>query len=252
MTNLFSGDPDTFIPPSDVWSRVRYTLTAEQVENEPGAWNSTEVIVHRDGSDRPVGTYLRWYPGPGPFEPFRQDGREFALVSLDYTRAAVLDLSSGDLAAEEAHPRGPDGEELAGAGFCPVEFYVPDWTDVHDGSILPGDRFWDEDLTWPSGRFGFVAGCFWGDDSSWKVQFLDLSRITDGVITRDDRFGYLPLASGVRLADAVSLDTETRSVSIATDVRFDLESGELTSYTGLLLDGLSRPRIPGVDSSDSR
>jgi hypothetical protein len=22
------------------------------------------------------------------------------------------------------------------------------------------------------GRFGFVAGCIWGDDSSWKVQYL--------------------------------------------------------------------------------
>lgn len=29
----------------------------------------------------------------------------------------------------------------------------------------------------PKGDFGFVWGCIWGDDSSWKVQYLDLSRI---------------------------------------------------------------------------
>lgn len=55
--------------------------------------------------------------------------------------------------------------------------------------------------------WGFVGGCVWGDDSSTKVQFLDLSRVAEGVIKRDDRFGYLELPRGVSLKDAV--DTES-------------------------------------------
>lgn len=45
-------------------------------------------------------------------------------------------------------------------------------------------------------EFGFVCGCIWGDDTSWKIQFLDLSRIRDGVLVRDARFGYLEMPNG--------------------------------------------------------
>jgi len=51
------------------------------------------------------------------------------------------------------------------------------------------------DDEWPTGDFGFVWGCIWGDDSSWKVQYLDLSAVRHGVIHRDERFGYLKLAT---------------------------------------------------------
>lgn len=46
-----------------------------------------------------------------------------------------------------------------------------------------------------SGDFGFVWGCVWGDDESWKVQYLDLSGIQHGMLLREERFGYLKLAS---------------------------------------------------------
>ena len=45
------------------------------------------------------------------------------------------------------------------------------------------------------GDFGFVWGCLWGDDSSWKVQYLDLAEIQQGKIRREERFGYLRLAT---------------------------------------------------------
>jgi hypothetical protein len=56
-----------------------------------------------------------------------------------------------------------------------------------------------EDDEWPTGDFGFVWGCHWGDDRSWKVQYLDLSAIRDGVIRRDERFGYVELATNAKL-----------------------------------------------------
>jgi hypothetical protein len=66
---------------------------------------------------------------------------------------------------------------------------------VHDESIIPGSEFWNSDHEWPSGDFGFVWGCVWGDDSSWKVQYLDLSDVRNGAIRRDERFGYVQLAT---------------------------------------------------------
>jgi hypothetical protein len=122
------------------------------------------------------------------FEPFRQGGHDYALISRSYTRTAVLDLATGAVIAEET-------EDTPGMGFCPVGFYVPDWWDVHDGSIIPGSESWNENREWPTGVSGFVWGCHWGDDTSWKVQHLDLRKIRDGIVTRDDRFGYVALAT---------------------------------------------------------
>jgi hypothetical protein len=53
--------------------------------------------------------------------------------------------------------------------------------------------------------FGFVAGCIWGDDSSWKVQYLDLSRAAEGVLKREERFGHLELPNAITLEQAVDL-----------------------------------------------
>ena len=53
--------------------------------------------------------------------------------------------------------------------------------------------------------FGFVSGCVWGDDSSWKLQYLDLSRINEGVFRREERFGYLELPDNVSLHQAIDM-----------------------------------------------
>src|SRR5262249_23621016 len=142
-----------------------------------------------------ISTYERDYAILQTFEPFRQRERDFALISRSYTKTAILDLASGQVIAEEAEEYYGGNFTRPGAGFCPVGFYVPDWWDVHDGSIIPGDEYWNRDCEWPDGSFGFVWGCYWGGDSSWKVQYLDLSRIQEGIITRDDRFGYVELAT---------------------------------------------------------
>ena len=167
--------------------RDRWAVRTSPVSNGPDAWPSMSVEVCRrgDGGLEPVATYLRNHALYGTFEPFRQGGRELALISRDYEATAVLDLATGEVIAEE-----PEAQR----GFCPTGFYVPDWWDVNDGSIIPGSEYWDADLEQPSGQFGFVWGCIWGDDTSWKLQHLDLSRVTEGVIARDDRYGYLALA----------------------------------------------------------
>ncbi len=179
--------------PSQPKPRDKYVIKALPKPNKPGTWDSTMVEVYRrdftSGGLERICQYERNYAMLHTFEPFRQGSREFALISRDYTKTSVLDLASGEVIAEEAQDGPP------GAGFCPVGFYVPDWWDVNDGSSIPGSKFWNADDEWPGGDFGFVWGCYWGDDTSWKVQYLDLARVQQGVINRQDRFGYVELAT---------------------------------------------------------
>jgi len=86
-------------------------------------------------------------------------------------------------------------EEAKSHGFCPVGYKVP-FSDNEEAGR--GDGL--------NGQFGFVSGCVWGDDCSWKLQYLDLSRIDEGIIQRDDRFGYVELPRDVDLKHAISDD----------------------------------------------
>lgn len=231
-------ETDFQVPPRPK-PRDRFFVRGTPKENRPGTWASTVVEVFRraDSGREPekVAEYERNYSLLQTFEPFRQRDREFALISRRYTGTAVLDLETGRVVAEE-----PDSS----FGFCPVGFYVPDWWDVHDASIIPGSESWNADLEWPSGEFGFVWGCIWGDDSSWKVQHLDLSGARDGVIRRDERFGYVQLATIGHRSPCFEPDVAIprlgshpppfirvarwngkTSVTFAVETKFDLASG---------------------------
>ncbi len=221
--------------------RDKYFAEGIAKPNQPGTWDSTIVRVFRRAvagcEPVPVCEFERNYALLQTFEPFRKAGRDFALVSRNYTKTAVLDLASGQIVAEETEP-------TLGAGFCPVGFYVPDWRDLHDASIIPGSPWWNRDREWSDEPFGFVWGCHWGDDSSWKVQYLDLSRIESGVIKREERFGYLELATtnylppslnpGWKPSDQPSMPPpfiqisryEGRTnVTFAVEMQFDLGTG---------------------------
>ena len=174
--------------PSKPAPRDRYTTRVTEA-SPPRTWKKVHVEVVDQG--RTVGEFDRNYAMLDTFEPFRQGDRDYALVSPHYTATSVMDLATGEIIG---------GEEPNSFGFCPVGFYVPDWWDVHDGHVLPGSLGWTQDHEWPAGDFGFVWGCVWGDDSSWKVQYLDLSEVSDGVLERDDRFGYVRLATSPKLA----------------------------------------------------
>ncbi len=174
--------------PSRPTPRERYSVRGTRTSSE-GSWPAVAVEV-MDG-ERLVCRYDRNYGLLRTFEPFRQGGRDYALISPNYTATSVMDLGSGEIVASEQPSSG---------GFCPVGFYVPDWWDIHQGAenygTLPGSRGWSQEHEWPNGEFGFVWGCVWGDDSSWKVQYLDLSRVQNGSLTREERFGYLVLDTG--------------------------------------------------------
>jgi hypothetical protein len=177
------------IPPAPP-PRETFTAKTTNVVSGVGAWGTLHVDV-LDGTGRIVAAYDRNYPALyRTFEPFRQGDRMLALISSDYTATSVLDLATGKVIATE------EPNEM---GFCPTGFYVPDWWDINDDSILPGSTHWNEHRELPRGNFGFVWGCIWGDDTSWKFQYLDLSRVQQGEILRDERFGYVELASHFKL-----------------------------------------------------
>jgi hypothetical protein len=143
-----------------------------------------------------------------------------------------MDLATGEIVA---------AEEPASTGFCPVGFYVPDWWDVNgsleEGGTLPGSGRWKADYEWESGNFGFVWGCIWADDWSWKVQYLDLSGIRQGLLQREERFGYLVLDTGEAEGREVWRDAREFihvahysgrwRVGFRTRQTFDLDTGEL-------------------------
>ena len=189
----------------------RFSVTVQIVDQAPGRWKTAraEIFERKGDAAQRIGGYDRNHAGwvESTFAPFEQDGRWYALYAPDYTATRVMELPScRDLGGEEPHSH----------GFCPVDYYVPY---DHAAVSKAGD----------GGRFGFVAGCIWGDDSSWKIQYLDLSEVARGVVTRKEAFGYIPMPHRIaRLADCVSLDWYSKEhphAEISVGITYDLARG---------------------------
>ena len=191
------------------------------IPNPPGprgepTWNSIEVGVFRtiDEQETQVGRYVRNYTTLfKTFLHFRRAGQDFALYSPSYTGTRLLRLPECiDVGGEELNPN----------GFCPVEYHVP----CQD----------DGDATTETGLYiecGFVAGCVWGDDSSWKIQYLDLSQVANGIVKRDERFGYIKLPVNTTLGSAISTYTydpepegPCQRIAIAVEKQFEVTTGK--------------------------
>ncbi len=234
----------------------------EKVDNRPGTWNSTVVGVFRcEGENKEqVGQYKRNYPSLfRTFCHFRKGDKDYALYAPDYTASRIMELPScKDIGGEESH----------GAGFCPVDYYVPRYIEresiglddkvrryrinepaasdlvAQTTKFTPldektGQRIAVEKPSYPVSPllyypFGFVAGCIWGDDSSWKIQYLDLTNAENGVLQRDERFGYIALPDSMQLSQAVDVvdyqwdakEESAHHITIAIEKRFDLRTGK--------------------------
>jgi hypothetical protein len=165
------------IPPRPT-PRERFTTRVER-GSVPRPWQMVHVDV-LDGQ-KVVASYDRNYAMLQTFEPFRQGDQFFALVAT-----SVLDLQTGKIIASE---------EPSPGGFCPVGFTSPTGGMSTTGMLSPANCAGKSTMSGQVMATGFVWGCLWGDDSSWKVQYLDLSEIRHGRIRREERFGYLRLAT---------------------------------------------------------
>jgi len=189
-----------------------YVKPIAKIDNGKGYWSYLKLGVF-DGGGNQVGSYVRNYSAIyHTFYPFQQNGKWYALYSKDYTATRVMTLPDCvDLA----------GEEGSTSGFCPVHYYVPSAEFERD----------EDSLGLLAGTFGFVAGCVWGDDTSWKIQYLDLSKITEGKLTRDDRFGYIEMPYSVAtLAECFNwrrFEDEDPQFTILQDTPFFLDGRDV-------------------------
>jgi hypothetical protein len=250
---------EEFVVPPAQNIRERYTFRLDKKE-EPGKWPTTTVIVEQhneDGTVEDIYTYERNYAMYRTFEPFRQlkDGvwHDYALISPRYVSFEVLDLEKREVIAklpaptvtEEHHERWrkmgyekwceemPLGTEKPGWGFCPVEFYVPDNAEHHTkdapyivSSVESKDYLYSEDdLMAFTGQFALYSGCVWGDDSGgWKLRYIDLSRISEGIVTEDERFGYIPVAA--KSLKEIDFWGEDDRIVVPVEVMMNLKTGK--------------------------
>lgn len=198
---------------------VRYhAKVIEKIETGPNTWKCLRIGIFKEerGKDPvQIGSYVRKYSSFfNTFFPFRhENGKWYALYSADYTTTRIMELPScNDIGGEEGDAN----------GFCPTGFYVPNYVEGsydHNGKkhVYQEDQF-DEDRVW-NGKiksikwadlkyrpFGFVSGCVWGDDWSWKIRYIDLREADKGKIKAEPKFGYIWLPRNLELRDVIQLD----------------------------------------------
>jgi hypothetical protein len=215
----------------------------EQKPTKPGCWNYLQVGVFEvadDGTEKQVGSYERKYSSMyDTFFAFKQKGKWYALYSSDYTCTSVMSLPDCKMIATEKGdaygfcPTGyyvPDAETLSQSnlralmtkegkldefikGFRSEEHYADmekrhgkETADRMRENDKEEDEAWDKLEENTVGQFGFISGCVWGDDSSWKLEYLDLSKITEGIINRYPRWGYWELPNGKKLKECLDFE----------------------------------------------
>lgn len=239
----------------------------EQSEFSPGGWKGLKVGVYKVDGDREeqIGQYERNYGSLfNTFFHFHQNGKDLALYSPSYTVTRIMELPSC---------KDIGGEEPAQDGFCPVDYFVPTYLEQEDIFDYQGDdekitkgiinnphekylkerietTKWNDQKTGEEKEirflsrpltpvlyhpFGFIAGCIWGDDSSWKIQYLDLAEAYKGIVKRDERFGYIALPENQSLKEAVDMydygydweDEVANYIRLNVTQTFDLRTGKI-------------------------
>ena len=249
---------------------MKYDLFSENIRERfvpewetKNSWGSCSVKIIDKKENRTVYEYERNYSFLETFEPFRildeaDTWHHFGLISPQYTTFQLIDLDSGKLVAENPAPKltkeqaerlnsnsknkqkYSEGQEFPSWGFCPVSFHVPDFLDILDGPV--SEEFNEGELEeyyriFESKRnFGFMSGCIWGDDSSWKLRAIDLSEIKSNKITSDERFGYFELP-GMPLKEIYDKNfffyEDFNSLKLKTEISFKLDSNGKTESATL-------------------
>ena len=143
--------------------------------------------------------------------------------------------------------------------------FVRVWNQVEKGWTSewawgPSKQYESGMITYPP-DFGFIAGCAWGDDSSWKIQYLHLTQIEKGIINPDERFGYIELPENLSLKTCIDASYSTyvngyggRTIKIAIALDFDLDRGWCYVPSDKLYDNIvagreSMYKVAAVDNS---
>lgn len=226
------------------YSGTPFSVSCEPVQNRPGTWNSTKVSIY--WGEEKIGEYLRNYSShaAATFYPFMQDGQWFALYSAEYTALRVMKLHNTSI-------EDWCGDSASSNGFCPVEVYIPKYHTMTYSYTQDGvEKEFEyvsadcdvEDTEFAANRkeagykhttyctFAFMCGCVWGDDTSWKIRYIDLTEIKNKKLIITEKFGYWEMPDSLTLKQCVSLDcwepghdwiklTRAESINLATDER---------------------------------
>jgi hypothetical protein len=130
---------------------------------------------------------------------------DLALYSPSYTATRILALP-------ECVDLG--GEEPGNYGFCPVELFVPTYAEIE--SVRDGG---------PPSR---------SRRNNPKPEALAPKHSAEGILKREERFGYVELPDNVKLSEAIDMtdylydpeDEDAHSIAIALRCRFDLRDGK--------------------------
>ena len=241
-----------------------------EIDNGANYWKYLNVGVFKveEKVEEQIGEYKRnYYSLYNTFYHFQKDGKDFALYSPDYTVTRIMELPScKDIGGEEPGAGGfcptdyfvptyieqeTSWETISARGRIGSDTSIrrvnnPDEEDLIESLEsrefnyqTTGELCKITTINRPLTslnyyQFGFIAGCIWGDDSSWKIQYLDLSKVEKGIIEREERFGYIELLEDMTLKDAVRLSGYKDEsgeykihVQIKTMQTFDLVTGEI-------------------------
>lgn len=229
--------------------------SARVIEKRNKGWGGVTVGIF-DGEVQ-IGQYDRNYQsfGERTFFPFRHsNGNWYALYSSNYTNTRIMSLPDC---------KDMGGEEPVSEGFCPVAYFVPSYKiwnvpgqseEEMRGNNIPECNWkwvgqdrqyamhdtlekllaikepdYSEDIYYNL-DLGFVAGCHWGDDTSWKIQQLDLTRANEGILVRDE-FDYIEAASFGQLSDIIDISqdylTDAPNITISVLKRYSFENGKM-------------------------
>jgi hypothetical protein len=208
-----------------------FSIETEAVKNSPGTWNSIKVSIFKNGTF--IGEYLRNYHSfaKETFYPFLFNETWYALYSPNYTATRVMKLNDDSI-------EDWCGEDPNSYGFCPVEFYVPKYHKYfreldYSYIIVNGSEyktlqdFENENDYTESGylKFGFLSGCIWGDDSSWKIRYIDFSDLENKKIEITEKFGYHELPNSLSLRECINFneyEEDNEIIRLVKEERFNL------------------------------
>jgi hypothetical protein len=137
------------------------------------------------------------------------------LYALSQSRGSLQDIGG----------EGPEAD-----GFCPVDYFIPEIVEWETAPDLEKPGSSTQRIKKTRVDVALVAGCYWGDDNSWKIQCFDLSQIESGIITRDERFGYIAMPKELSLEKNVYLYRDEKSgvvrATMSIQQTFNFATGE--------------------------
>lgn len=221
-----------------LYRETPFSIRYHNQPSKPGCWDIVNVEVFFDGD--PIGSYTRTLPSfvKETFFPFKQGGEWYVLYSADYTATRVAKVVEGKF-------EDWCGEDASSFGFCPVEFYVPKYKTIEEKgtTVEMFDNEYDDGVNYQEYldlgqkeevgylgetycEYGFLSGCVWGDDSSMKLRFIDLSNIENKELKIEERFGYFELPSSLTLKECVR-NYEIDTFELLQSRRYNLSSNKL-------------------------